>query len=314
VPKAKRKAITSEKTSKAKPNKFWARIDKRLEKHIAEVEKRKAAHMRERKSRGLSETAGTGNPEPEILIRARPKPPFRNVHDSVKVRERETLAKLEIGASRLGGLPDLPLGIQWPTFRRKKLPFVAQFNLAKFPKSVHRILPKDGHLFAFALISNDKRHWPPPVSVFLYRGPTSKLKRAKVPSEDEIWADWGGASVYEVLPATGKTVEQLGKTNASPDAWSLGWLFGEMWRDFGTAGKLADEQFGDGDDWINLIALHSGFDALVRCRASLPSDSSLGLGETRFLECDWPGLLVVALPHDWFTGQRALSPAAAPVE
>ena len=54
------------------------------------------------------------------------------------------------GMSRLGGLPDLPSGIQWPVWQGKPQSFVAQINLSELPDLTERhLLPAQGWLFFF---------------------------------------------------------------------------------------------------------------------------------------------------------------------
>ena len=52
-----------------------------------------------------------------------------------------------IGTSKLGGLPDLPLGFAWPKWKTSHLTFVAQMNLAELPAS--ELLPNVGMLSFF---------------------------------------------------------------------------------------------------------------------------------------------------------------------
>lgn len=57
---------------------------------------------------------------------------------------------IPLGASRLGGLPDLPANIDWPTWQEKLQSFIAQINLSEIPVfSDRNLLPKQGHLFFF---------------------------------------------------------------------------------------------------------------------------------------------------------------------
>jgi hypothetical protein len=237
----------------------------------AEHERRQAAHAKKRLARGLSEKSGTGKPEPELLIHGKPVPdldykdkPRRSLDAMIKEinaskgrRDAKILARLPVGHSRVGGLPDLPPDRPWPTHKGKRIPFVAQINLADFPKAAHPLLPERGHLYAFALISNDRKHWPPPTSVFLYEGDARTLVRATFPADDEIWPDWGDERVYEILPATAKPKGRDAKRRSRESDETLGWLQGSMDDVFGTPGEIADERFEDGDDWINLLALYS---------------------------------------------------------
>src|SRR5688572_24022681 len=63
----------------------------------AEMEQRRATHMKERLARGLAETTGTGKPKPAVML--------------LKVQSK---GRAPNGASRIGGLPDLPRSIERP--------------------------------------------------------------------------------------------------------------------------------------------------------------------------------------------------------
>lgn len=259
--------LEPEEEKQAKREKF----EKSMAKMNAEHERRQAAHVKKRLAKGLSEQAGTGEPEPEILIHGLPVGEIdykdkrgrsltamvKEINASKARRDAKVLAKLPLGHSRVGGLPDLPPGRPWPTFKGKRIPFVAQLDLADFPKAAHPLLPARGHLYAFALISNEKKHWPPPASVFLYEGDAESLARAPFPPDDEIWPDWGGERVYEVLPATAKPKGRDPKKRSREFGETLGWLQGETDGVFGTPGEIADSHFAVGDDWINLLAIES---------------------------------------------------------
>jgi len=88
------------------------------------------------------------------------------------------LDTLPLGHSRIGGLPDLPRKKKWPEHKGKKLPFIAQLNLAQLPKTAHALLPRDGHLYVFARISNAEKQWPPPVSICVHRCKAEALVRS----------------------------------------------------------------------------------------------------------------------------------------
>jgi hypothetical protein len=113
----------------------------------------------------------------------------------------------------------------------KKVPFIAQFNLAEFPVT-HRLLPADGHLFAFVLSDNDYAHRPPPTTVFLYRGPAESLVRAVRPMDDEeVFLDAADDGVYDVVPATATPAPGV---EEAPEDAALGQFFGEMQDYYGT--------------------------------------------------------------------------------
>ncbi len=66
------------------------------------------------------------------------------------IPKRVPLAQLSLGASRLGGVPDLPDGFRWPSWRDGPLSFIAQIDLADLvahPASTG--LPRSGHLLFF---------------------------------------------------------------------------------------------------------------------------------------------------------------------
>ena len=258
--------LEPEEQKEAKRKKF----EEVMAKSAIESKKRQAAHVKKRLARGLSKEAGTGEAGPEVFIHALPtseldyedKP--RGLGDMIKEinaskarRDAGTMEAMPLGHSRVGGLPDLPPDHPWPMHKGKKIPFIAQINLGDCPKSVHALLPKSGHLYVFALISNDKKHWPPPVSVFVYEGKTASLIRADYPADNEIWPDWTEARVYQGFPSTMVPKDRDRKKRSSVKDETLGYLLGEMSGVFGTAGEIADDRMQDGDDWINLLALYS---------------------------------------------------------
>jgi len=55
-----------------------------------------------------------------------------------------------VGSSKLGGLPDFPLGVQWPVYKDRPLALMAQLNMAEVaPHDVARVLPNSGMLYFF---------------------------------------------------------------------------------------------------------------------------------------------------------------------
>ena len=57
---------------------------------------------------------------------------------------------LPVGASKLGGLPDLPPDFQWPHWGAKPLTFIGQFKLSEIASyDTARLLPKIGWLYFF---------------------------------------------------------------------------------------------------------------------------------------------------------------------
>lgn len=65
---------------------------------------------------------------------------------------------LAIGESRIGGIPDLPRGFEWPTFDGLPLSFIAQFDLRELQGSELDIpLPTSGNLAFF--YDSEQRTW-----------------------------------------------------------------------------------------------------------------------------------------------------------
>ena len=55
----------------------------------------------------------------------------------------------ELGNSRIGGIPDLPEDIEFPTHPKYELQFFAQINFKEFPEIENSILPKEGIVYLF---------------------------------------------------------------------------------------------------------------------------------------------------------------------
>src|SRR5262249_49573867 len=148
------------------------RIRQDMREAKAEARAEEAKHRKNRLARGLSPKTGTGIPEPALTIWSTGRPTLRfktsggfqkmmqAQKEAATKRDRALMPNLQPGASRLGGLPDLPPAVEWPTFKRKKIPFLAQLNLSQLPRSASPLLPRDGHLLAFALLSNEKDCYP----------------------------------------------------------------------------------------------------------------------------------------------------------
>jgi uncharacterized protein YwqG len=67
-------------------------------------------------------------------------------------------AALAVGASRIGGAPDLPASFRWPRYAGKPLAFVAQIDLGEVARVMpDGPLPRQGHLWFF--YAADQTHW-----------------------------------------------------------------------------------------------------------------------------------------------------------
>ena len=67
----------------------------------------------------------------------------------IKIKCLQDNNELAIGASKIGGTPDLPANIVWPTYNEIPLRFVAQINLSELPGHYLNYLPDSGILFFF---------------------------------------------------------------------------------------------------------------------------------------------------------------------
>jgi hypothetical protein len=110
---------------------------------------------------------------------------------------------LALGASRFGGVPDLPPTIPWPQIEGKKLLFLAQIDFSALPRWEGNPLPADGWLYAFVMFSTKEKVGIPPwkVVVLHHLGPREALVRAEQPPVAEMWPEWGNDPVgaYELV-------------------------------------------------------------------------------------------------------------------
>ena len=76
---------------------------------------------------------------------------------SIKVK-LEPQQHIQLGDSKIGGMPDLPVTIEWPHAHGKPLAFIAQINLADIHDlDVEQQLPAQGWLYFFYDAVNE--HW-----------------------------------------------------------------------------------------------------------------------------------------------------------
>lgn len=97
-----------------------------------------------------------------------------------------------LGASRFGGLPDLPAGVSWPVCDAGPIPFLAQVNLAELPSSPGGdLLPKQGLLSFFYGNPDGEFHFPDDEdgvtggAVVLYAERLENLSRATAPEDSD---------------------------------------------------------------------------------------------------------------------------------
>lgn len=104
--------------------------------------------------------------------------------------------EIPVGASKLGGAPDLPPNEQWPYWKvGEPLSFICQLNLAEVAKhDVQQVLPASGMFYLFCDaedpegifpflfsegFSQDRDHW----KLIYFDGDFSELRRLPVPHE-----------------------------------------------------------------------------------------------------------------------------------
>jgi uncharacterized protein YwqG len=101
---------------------------------------------------------------------------------SIRLRARPVPKKsLAVGASRIGGDPDVPAGFKWPTYKRRRMALLAQINLAEVvaldPASR---LPGSGFLYFFCDQEDGVLALPDPVWKVIFADvEAAQLKRAK---------------------------------------------------------------------------------------------------------------------------------------
>lgn len=123
----------------------------------------------------------------------------------------EPVDNAPVGASRLGGTPDLPNGWDWPVADPDEeyaeddpqyLTFLAQINLADVPSGIDG-LPAKGWLFIFAVAEDADDN---PNAVLFYDGPATELSRRPEPQEGTYADDcmdeaFGILAIKEFVPA-----------------------------------------------------------------------------------------------------------------
>lgn len=79
---------------------------------------------------------------------------FKNSIRMEKVEVDEV--DIPIGSSKLGGLPDLPDGMEFPKYKKGFLWFMGQFNLKEAkPHDKDNLLPESGILYCFMMLMSN---------------------------------------------------------------------------------------------------------------------------------------------------------------
>jgi len=268
-------AIASDQRQFALKQKFQIQPPPRKNALAAMAQAQQQAAERKAKreaARGPDFLTGTGKPGPVLPLMIMPEEPADDLaanYDNLTMKEVIATAKAEtaardarrmqrlpIGASRLGGLPDLPPHESWPTHDGKKIPLLAQLDLAEFASDeTAELLPAEGSLLVFGHIQKE----PYPLVIRHITDPHAALLRAAQPAEDDIWPDWTDERVYHVVPVQSALHAASDRSHAKSDAKprSAGHLLGIPAKIDGTAGDFAEYRNLSGDDWITLLTLHS---------------------------------------------------------
>lgn len=106
----------------------------------------------------------------------------------MKTRPVDDEAELALGTSKIGGLPDLPPHVDWPTWDDQPLPFLTQIRLHDIaPYNYADELPYAGMLYFF--FNGEALETYPPTRaswhVMYYDGDLSTLRRRRLSSEGQ---------------------------------------------------------------------------------------------------------------------------------
>lgn len=142
----------------------------------------------------LLQEAGLGDYVEAIL---RYKIPCIRLH----ARPIDDPASLPLGASRIGGLPDLPPDVEWPTRNDRPCEFIAQINLSDASAyDPTGLLPKAGILLFFydGLHYEDKDYQPYQTgseTIRYYAGDVAALEQANYPEALTEWQRYRTCSI-----------------------------------------------------------------------------------------------------------------------
>jgi uncharacterized protein YwqG len=123
------------------------------------------------------------------------------------VDERDDYSRL--GNTRLGGEPDLPVGVDWPFVEdngeRRFANFVAQINFAELPRSIDdQSLPESGILYLFVRYMESASE-PVVMDSIFYDGDMATLARRESPAYDELCDEY----LVDLIPQKIKAVPAI---------------------------------------------------------------------------------------------------------
>ncbi|MGI4875690.1 MAG: YwqG family protein [Janthinobacterium lividum] len=177
-------------------------------------------------------------------------------------------AAVAVGASKLGGLPDLPPGTAWPTFDGLPLSFLGQLNLAELPDAeVRNLLPQQGMLSFFHSVTNDD-YEKSPHAVVLSPVPASELacrpQPADWPDGEEVFKTGALAmAVEQSLPSDMGEYARAVFHDAPPSEWSSYCELAEPDNSRETTNKVFGYAARNLDDDLEVVAeiIYAGRDA-----------------------------------------------------
>jgi alpha-tubulin suppressor-like RCC1 family protein len=136
-------------------------------------------------------------------------------------RKRDDEMRLALGASKLGGHPDLPPDTPWPHLDGRPMAFVAQVRLDELPQLENGVLPAHGLLSFFCALNalGDNA-----AGRVIYTNAATHLVRAKAPAElptEERFAPapLTGTVQLSALPVQSVQLDRLGLSPEQRDAY-----------------------------------------------------------------------------------------------
>lgn len=169
----------------------------------------------------------------------------------------ETLNEIEIGGSRLGGVPDLPADFEWPRWQGYVVPLLAQLNLAEV-EDAKGLLPTRGWLYVFGLRGVSITSVP--FVVFHLDCPVGELRRCVRPPDDDIWVsdtlEEGELPLNQTTPLATASSAML---QADKDV--VAWLLATDVGGYGDPNKVAADEGLDGDNWRILFSMKTKYHA-----------------------------------------------------
>lgn len=128
----------------------------------------------------------------------------------LRTRRAEEDAPLPLGSTRIGGLPDMPPGVEWLTLNGRPREFVAQINLSEVaPFDKTGVLPDNGLLLFFyqSYFAGGDGESEQHDAILFYDGDLALLTRTNYPTELKDWQRYPPCTVTIetdwILPTSG---------------------------------------------------------------------------------------------------------------